>query len=301
MTLGKLLKSGADKLAQNGISEAALDARYLLLHVTGISPAMFLVRENEETGAETEERFNELIERRASRIPLQHILGTQVFMGLEFAVSPDVLIPRQDTETLVERVLYDRQRMENSPSLLDMCTGSGCIALSLAVLGDFRQVVAADISLKALAVAGENARRILPRRWKDWEDENNGTSRFRLIQSDLYDNIPGDMEFDMIVSNPPYIPTQVIQELEPEVRDHEPWLALDGAGDGLKFYRRLAGESGAHLKPGGCIYLEIGYDQGPAVRSLFEAAGFTNIEIIKDIPGQDRVVAAKWPQEGTHV
>ncbi len=301
MTLGKLLKSGADKLAQNGISEAALDARYLLLHVTGISPAMFLVKENEETGAETEERFNELIERRASRIPLQHILGTQVFMGLEFAVSPDVLIPRQDTETLVERVLYDRQRMENSPSLLDMCTGSGCIALSLAVLGDFRQVVAADISLKALAVAGENARRILLRRWKDWKDENNGTSRFRLIQSDLYDNIPGDMEFDMIVSNPPYIPTQVIQELEPEVRDHEPRLALDGAGDGLKFYRRLAAESGAHLKPGGCIYLEIGYDQGPAVRSLFEAAGFTNIEIIKDIPGQDRVVAAKWPQEGTHV
>lgn len=301
MTLGRLLQSGADRLAQSGISEAELDARYLLLHVTGISPAMFLIRKNDEADTETEQRFEELIKQRASRIPLQHILGTQEFMGLEFAVSPDVLIPRQDTETLVERVLYDRKGIQGCPSLLDMCTGSGCIALSLAVLGDFRQVVAADISSKALAVAEENARRLLPRRWNDWEDQNSGMPRFRLIQSDLYENIPGNMEFDMIVSNPPYIPSQDIRGLEPEVRDHEPWLALDGSADGLEFYRRLAEESGEHLKPGGGIYLEIGYDQGPAVCSLLKTAGFINIEIIKDIPGQDRVVAAKRPQEGTHV
>lgn len=292
MTLGRLLQSGEDMLAQSGILEAELDARYLLLHVTGISPAMFLIRKNDEADAETKERFEELIKRRASRIPLQHILGTQEFMGMEFAVSPDVLIPRQDTETLVERVLYDRKRIQNSPSLLDMCTGSGCIALSLAVLGDFKQVVATDISSKALIIAEKNAKRLLRQDW-------NG--RFCLIQSDLYEKIPAAMKFDMIVSNPPYIPSRVIQGLEPEVRDHEPWLALDGSADGLNFYRRLAAESGAYLKPGGRIYLEIGYDQGSAVRDLLKAAGFINVEIIKDIPGHDRVVAARRPQEGTHV
>ncbi len=316
MTLEKLLRLGADKLSKSGISEADLDARYLLLSVTGISPAMFLIRKNQEADGETEQRFEDLIQRRASRIPLQHILGTQEFMGLEFAVSPDVLIPRQDTETLVERVLYDRKGIEGTPSLLDMCTGSGCIALSLAVLGDFGQVVAADISPKALIVAEENARRLLPRHRNNREDQgaagnerirehgkilNGRADRFQLLQSDLYENIPADMEFDIIVSNPPYIPSQDIRDLEPEVKDYEPRLALDGSADGLEFYRRLAAESGAYLKPGGRIYLEIGYDQGLAVSSLLRAAGFINIEIIKDIPGQDRVVAARWPQEGTHV
>ena len=316
MTLEKLLRLGADKLSKSGISEADLDARYLLLSVTGISPAMFLIRKNQEADGETEQRFEDLIQRRASRIPLQHILGTQEFMGLEFAVSPDVLIPRQDTETLVERVLYDRKGIEGTPSLLDMCTGSGCIALSLAVLGDFGQVVAADISPKALIVAEENARRLLPRHRNNREDQgaagnerirehgkilNGRADRFQLIQSDLYENIPADMEFDIIVSNPPYIPSQDIRDLEPEVKDYEPRLALDGSADGLEFYRRLAAESGAYLKPGGRIYLEIGYDQGLAVSSLLRAAGFINIEIIKDIPGQDRAVAARWPQEGTHV
>ena len=314
MTLEKLLRLGADKLSKSGISEADLDARYLLLSVTGISPAMFLIRKNQEADGETEQRFEDLIQRRASRIPLQHILGTQEFMGLEFAVGPDVLIPRQDTETLVERVLYDRKGIEGTPSLLDMCTGSGCIALSLAVLGDFGQVVAADISPKALIVAEENARRLLPRHRNNREDQgaagnerirehgkilNGRADRFQLIQSDLYENIPADMEFDIIVSNPPYIPSQDIRDLEPEVKDYEPRLALDGSADGLEFYRRLAAESGAYLKPGGRIYLEIGYDQGLAVSSLLRAAGFINIEIIKDIPGQDRVVAARWPQEGT--
>ena len=228
MTLEKLLRLGADKLSKSGISEADLDARYLLLSVTGISPAMFLIRKNQEADGETEQRFEDLIQRRASRIPLQHILGTQEFMGLEFAVSPDVLIPRQDTETLVERVLYDRKGIEGTPSLLDMCTGSGCIALSLAVLGDFGQVVAADISPKALIVAEENARRLLPRHRNNREDQgaagnerirehgkilNGRADRFQLIQSDLYENIPADMEFDIIVSNPPYIPSQDIRDL----------------------------------------------------------------------------------------
>lgn len=297
MTLGQLLEEGASRLSQKGIGEALLDARYLLLYVTGISPALFLIKKNEPADKETAERFFELIEQRGQRIPLQHILGTQEFMGLEFIVSPDVLIPRQDTETLTERVLADQKDEKLSGGdLLDMCTGSGCIGLSLAVMGNFQTVLAADISKKALAVAEKNAARLLPehvRREKGLD--------VHLLESDLFQNIPSGRKFDVIVSNPPYIPSQVIKELEPEVRDHEPRLALDGTEDGLEFYRRLAAESGSFLNPGGRIYLEIGYDQGPAVRELLERAGFIETEIIKDIPGLDRVAAAKWPQEGTHV
>ncbi len=297
MTLGQLLEEGASRLSQKGIGEALLDARYLLLYVTGISPALFLIKKNEPADKETAERFFELIEQRGQRIPLQHILGTQEFMGLEFIVSPDVLIPRQDTETLTERVLADQKDEKLSGGdLLDMCTGSGCIGLSLAVMGSFQTVLAADISKKALAVAEKNAARLLPehvRREKGLD--------VHLLESDLFQNIPSGRKFDVIVSNPPYIPSQVIKELEPEVRDHEPRLALDGTEDGLEFYRRLAAESGSFLNPGGRIYLEIGYDQGPAVRELLERAGFIETEIIKDIPGLDRVAAAKWPQEGTHV
>ncbi len=305
MTLLELLAEGASRLSAKGIAEAELDARYLLLWETGISPAMFLIERSREADSRTEKRFLELIERRGKRIPLQHILGTQEFMGLEFIVSPDVLIPRQDTETLVERVLADETRNRQSgkpdrdkpgPALLDMCTGSGCIALSLAVLGKFRQITAADISPDALAVAEKNAERLLPKQVQKEKD-----LEFCLIESDLFQNIPKEQKFDMIVSNPPYIPSRVIEELEPEVRDHEPRLALDGMEDGLEFYRRLAAESGSFLNPQGRIYLEIGYDQGDAVTELLKNAGFIDIEIIKDIPGQDRVAAAKWPQEGTHV
>lgn len=305
MTLLELLAEGTARLSEKGIAEAELDARYLLLWETGISPAMFLIERGKEADSRTEKCFLELIERRGNRIPLQHILGTQEFMGLEFIVSPDVLIPRQDTETLVEQVLADEKRGRLSgeqgrdkagPALLDMCTGSGCIALSLAVLGNFRQITAADISPDALAVAEKNAERLLP---KQVQKEKN--LEFCLIESDLFQNIPKNQKFDIIVSNPPYIPSSVIEELEPEVRDHEPRIALDGAADGLKFYRRLTAKSREFLNPGGRIYLEIGYDQGDAVTKLLKNAGFIETEIIKDIPGQDRVAAAKWPQEGTHV
>lgn len=297
MTLGQLLEEGASRLSQKGIEEALLDARYLLLSVTGIRPAMFLIKKNEPADKETKERFFELIGQRGQRIPLQYILGTQEFMGLEFIVSPDVLIPRQDTETLTEQVLADQKDNKLSGgALLDMCTGSGCIGLSLAVMGSFQTVLAADISKKALAVAEKNAARLLPEHVR----KEKGLD-VQLLESDLFQNIPGDRRFDVIVSNPPYIPSKVIEELEPEVRDHEPRLALDGTGDGLEFYRRLAAESGSFLNPSGRIYLEIGYDQGPAVKELLERAGFIETQIIKDIPGLDRVVTAKWPKEEPHV
>lgn len=305
MTLGQLLEAGAERLSQKQIAEAELDARYLLLAVTGISPAMFLIKRGQQADMETEQRFFELIRQREARIPLQHILGTQEFMGLEFLVSPDVLIPRQDTETLVERVLEDEKRFRADwkegaegaeRSLLDMCTGSGCIGLSLAILGDFKNVTAADISPKALAVARKNAERLLAEAVRKEVKPD-----VQFVESDLFEQIPKDSRFDVIVSNPPYIPSRVIEELEPEVKDHEPRLALDGTEDGLAFYRRLAAECGAFLNPGGRIYFEIGYDQGAAVKELLEAAGFIETEIIKDIPGQDRVAAARWPQEVSNV
>lgn len=302
MTLGQLLEAGAERLSQKQIAEAELDARYLLLAVTGISPAMFLIKRGQQADMETEQRFFELIRQREARIPLQHILGTQEFMGLEFLVSPDVLIPRQDTETLVERVLEDEKRFRADwkegaeRSLLDMCTGSGCIGLSLAILGDFKNVTAADISPKALAVARKNAERLLAEAVRKEVKPD-----VQFVESDLFEQIPKDSRFDVIVSNPPYIPSRVIEELDPEVKDHEPRLALDGTEDGLAFYRRLAAECGAFLNPGGRIYFEIGYDQGAAVKELLEAAGFIETEIIKDIPGQDRVAAARWPQEVSNV
>ena len=186
------------------------------------------------------------------------------------------LIPRQDTEDLVELIL--REHPEKEKKILDMCTGSGCIAISLAKLGSYHQVTAADISEGALEVTKKNAGRLIP------------DAAFNLVQSDLYEkeeeirNKAAD-GYDVIVSNPPYIPTEVIEGLQPEVRDFEPKLALDGTADGLHFYRILAQESGRFLKKGGSLYLEIGYDQGEPVSSLLERAGYREIRVIKDTPG----------------
>lgn len=265
MTLGQLLEEGKRCLSEAGISEAELDARYLLMDAAGISAALLLAKKGQEAERSEEERYWEHIQKRAKRIPLQHILGTQEFMGLEFCVSPQVLIPRQDTETLVEQVLADLFPQKRTASdsgrlrLLDLCTGSGCIAISLGVLGNFREITGADISREALKVAEKNRRHLLP----DCVLEEKKMA-FRLIESDVFEGLSGEI-FDVIVSNPPYIPSGVIEGLEPEVRDHEPRIALDGDADGLKFYRKVAEESGRFLSPGGRLYLEIGYDQGEAV------------------------------------
>ena len=301
MTFGQLLEEGTKRLSESGIAEAGLDARYLLLDAAGLSAALFLAKRGQKAESAVSERYLDLIERRARRIPLQHLLGSQGFMGLEFLVTPDVLIPRQDTETLVELVLADcfspkkKSCGINRPRLLDLCTGSGCIAVSLGVLGDFCEIVGVDISEKALEVAEKNRCRLLP----DTVLKEKKLA-FRLEQSDLFDGLFGET-FDVIVSNPPYIPSAVIRELEPEVRDHEPRIALDGDEDGLSFYRRIAGQCGLHLRPGGRLYLEIGCDQGLAVSRILESAGFAEVTVKKDIPGNDRVVAAILPQEGTHV
>ena len=282
-TWGELLAAGKEKLRAAGVAEYDLDAWYLFEKAFGISRMQYFLCSGDQ--AEPEEKalaaYENGIERRSKREPLQHILGTQEFMGLEFAVSRHVLIPRQDTEILVEKVLSEQK--EKEISVLDMCTGSGCIGISLAVLGGYRQVDAADISEEALAVARANAAGIP------------GAGNVCFRQSDLFSEFsPETDRYDVIVSNPPYIPSGVIEGLEPEVRDFEPRKALDGAEDGLFFYRRLAEECGRFLKENGSVYFEIGYDQGEAVGSLLRSHGFKDTEVIKDLAGKDRVVCGRW-------
>ena len=291
MTLRQLLEEGREELKKAGVADWALDARYLLMAAFDLDLASLLVKQERQIlpGDESEEKtrcYRQMIGRRAGRAPLQQILGEQEFMGLLFRVNEHVLTPRQDTETLVELVL--RERPDPSQSVLDLCTGSGCIALSLARLGGYRRVWASDLSEEALKVAEENAKGLL-------KDPAESKADFRLLKSDLFEGIPKEERFDILTSNPPYIPTEVIEGLEPEVRDHEPRMALDGDEDGLKFYRILAAEAGGFLNPGGVIYLEIGWDQGTKVEELLRQAGFQEIRTVKDLAGKDRVVRAGWP------
>ena len=284
MTLNQLFREGCLTLEQSGNAEARLDARQLLLAAFELDLAHYLMAEMQPLGEDSDTkdrmvRYREMIGRRSGRIPLQQILGTQDFMGMTFLVNEDVLIPRQDTETLVELILEEQQNRD--VSVLDLGTGSGCIAVSLAVKGCYRSVTAVDISDKALAVARKNAERLLA-------DSRRCVS---FVQSDLFDGLGSD-KYDIIVSNPPYIPTAVIAGLEPEVRDYEPLQALDGAADGLKFYRRIAKEAGKYGKRELWLYLEIGYDQGDAVSGLLREQGFERIQVFQDLPGNDRIVRA---------
>ena len=284
MTFFELWKWGEKRLADAGIREAELDSRYLLLEAFQMDLAHFLLKEKEQvptTDGRTRE-YSDAVVARASRVPLQYLTGKQDFMGLTFHVDERVLIPRQDTETLAELVL--RENPEKNIRLLDLCTGSGCLAVSLAVLGGYEEVDAGDISPDALEVAEENGRRL------------GGNVHF--VESDLFSALDPGKAYDVIVSNPPYIPTEVIEGLEPEVRDYEPRMALDGSGDGLAFYRRLAAESPSHLKPGGRLYLEIGWDQGESVEALLRENGFEDIEVVRDDAGNCRVVRGKRPGAG---
>lgn len=284
MTLEQLLEEGTKALSEAGVPDSALDARFLLLAAFDLSLASFLTVKGREVSApESLGAFRDMIGRRARREPLQQILGVQEFMGLEFAVNGHVLVPRQDTETLVELVLSENR--DKDKEVLDMCAGSGCIGISLARLGGYRRVTASELSGEALKTAGENARRLL----------GGYCGEFSLVQGDMFGALPPGAAFDILVSNPPYIPSGVIEGLEPEVKDYEPRMALDGAGDGLKFYRILADQGRAFLRKGGRVYLEIGWDQGPAVEELLKNAGFDGIRRIRDLAGRERVVCAFWP------
>lgn len=278
-TLREAERRGTAYLAAAGREEAAQTARLLLCHVLNFNFTDYVLAREDLLSPRDAARYEELLTRRASGVPLQYLTREQNFCGLSLYVDERVLIPRQDTECLVEEVLRDGAR----GALLDLCTGSGCIPLALLKHGNFSCALGADISAEALAVAETNrARTGLP---------------LLLRQSDLFSEIPE--RFDVITANPPYIESAEIESLSVEVRDHEPRLALDGAADGLAFYRRLAAESGAHLKPGGRLYLEIGMSQGAAVASLLEAAAFSDIQIIRDLAGRDRIVKGSMHAGGT--
>lgn len=282
-TLQMIYREGKEQLEAAGVPDADLDAWYLLEFVTGISKARYYG--NPEAGIDEREalKYRDVIRQRAERIPLQHITGEQEFMGFSFQVDEHVLIPRQDTETLVEEAL---EVLKRKMKILDLCTGSGCILLSLLKLGEKRGIAGlrgtgADISREALKVAEENGRRL----------EIPG-DRVAWIRGDLFENLEGP--FDLLVSNPPYIPSGELLGLQEEVRLHDPALALDGHEDGLYFYRRIAAEAGKYLRDGAYLMLEIGWDQGEAVRGLLEAAGYKEVEVKKDLSGNDRVVRGRY-------
>ena len=278
MTYRKALEEAFRRLQAAGVPEPEIDAWYLLAQAAELSRARYYQIQEEEMPVALRETYVLLANRRAERIPLQHIAGTADFMGFSFRVGPQVLVPRFDTETLVEAVLDFGKKEGRELSLLDMCTGSGCIAVSLMKLGDFQPVTAVDLSPEALALARENA-------------ELNDC-RIRFLEGDLFQPVTGE-RFDVLVSNPPYIPTGEIAGLMPEVRDHDPWIALDGKEDGLYFYRRLAQEGKSYLQAGGRVFYEIGYDQGPAVTAILNKEGYQNIRVIPDMAGNARVVTGE--------
>ena len=309
MTYEGLYRWGREELVSAEITEAQLDARLLLESVCGTSRNDLLVHGDRVVDAEKQAAYEKLIAHRKARIPLQQLTGVQEFMGLEFLVDEHVLIPRQDTEILVEEVL---RHLSDGMRILDLCTGSGCILISLLHYSNDCEGVGADISPEALEMARRNGRKLLESKaWaeaagsagtgaEDAREPGDCTAgggdrkgRISFVQGDLLEKVEG--KFDIIVSNPPYIPSGVIGTLMPEVREHEPLGALDGGEDGLSFYRRIVEECRPHLWGGGMLFLEIGYNQAADVRKLMEEAGFREINVVKDYSGLDRVV---WGTSG---
>ena len=282
LAIQEIYREGKERLERAGILEAELDAWYLLEHVTGISKASYYGNPAREIRRQEKEQYFYYIEERKKRIPLQHLTGEQGFMGLVFCVNRHVLIPRQDTEILVETAL---ERMKPGMQILDMCTGSGCILLSLLKLCKAEGVTGTgtDISKEALRVAVSNAERL--------------GIRAKFVQGDLFENIGSQKIFDMIVSNPPYIPTAVIDGLQEEVKLYDPYVALDRREDGLFFYRRIVKESIPYIKRDGCLLFEIGCEQAEAVAGLMEKAGYKDIRVKKDLAGLDRVVYGMYNEE----
>lgn len=275
LTLNSAYNIGRQRLASAGIEEADLDAWYLLEDITGVSRTMYFMEPEKELSEEEVEEYFDALEKREKRIPLQHITGKQQFMGLEFLVNEYVLIPRQDTEVLVEEAL---NKIKPGMKVLDMCTGSGCIAISLSKFAKDCEYHAVDLSAKALETAEENARK--------------NDTKIHFIKSDLFENV--QESYNVIVSNPPYIRTSVIEELQKEVKCHDPYMALDGKEDGLFFYKKIIEEASEHLISGGWLLFEIGHDQRKEVEELMEEHHFTKIFTKKDLAGLDRVVAGMY-------
>ena len=276
MTIQECIRYGQNRLMAAGIENASNEARYLLEDTLSVDRSYLFVHDRDEVSDEHVAQYRNWIERRCAHEPMQYITGWQEFMGLPFYVNEHVLIPRQDTEVLVEEAM---KRLMPGMQVLDLCCGSGCIGISLVKLSCVEAVLA-DISTDALKVAAKNAQKLLER------------SQPKIIQTDLFSEIAG--RFDMIVSNPPYIRSDVIATLMEEVKEYEPVLALDGREVGLYFYREIAGQAGGYLRDGGYLLFEIGYDQGDDLRKILVEEGYEEIQIIKDLAGLDRVAIARY-------
>ena len=272
----ELLNEGRTLLKQADIVDARNDSWLLAEYVFGITRTSYYMNPGTKVNEQDAYRYRALIKKRAEKTPLQYITGHQEFMGLDFKVNKNVLIPRQDTELLVETAVAYINEVKKPLKVLDMCTGSGCIAISVDKMCQNAEVTAVDIYDNALEVARENNRI--------------NSCNVNFIQSDLFENVRG--KFDVIISNPPYIETEIIKGLMAEVRDCEPFIALDGDKDGLKFYRRISEALSTYLCDGGKVFFEIGYNQGKSVPELLNKFGYKNVVVLKDLSGNDRVVSA---------
>lgn len=289
MTLRQMLEQGRLQLFRAEVPEPEENAWYLLQSCFSDKDfsyrrSDYFLHQEDEADESVQRRFYEAVKKRSCRIPLEYVLGYTEFMGLVFEVNENVLIPRQDTELLVETATP----LCNGKRVLDLCTGSGCIGLSIAVAGTPDEVVLSDISEKALEMAGKNLLR-LQREYGRLLHTKQGIS---MICGDLW--VPVQGTFDVIVSNPPYIETGEIPELMPEVKDFEPASALDGGLEGMDFYHRIVERASEYLNREGMLCLEIGYNQGESVRRLMEKQGFSDVRVSKDLAGHDRVVAGKY-------
>lgn len=272
MVIREILTLGIEGLKEAGIADAEIDAYLLFESLTGLRRTEYLLYPNKEIADDTADRYFELIRRRTLHEPCQYIIGNCGFYGISLLVNEKVLIPRQDTELLVEKTI---QAAKPSAQVLDLCTGSGAVAVAAAAQRPDIRMTAADISEEALEVARANAKR--------------NYCGIRFVRSDLFEGIDPELKFDVIASNPPYVSDAEYEELMPEVKDHEPALALKAGPEGLDIYRRLVPEAPEHLNPGGALIVEIGCFQGAAVSGLFEEAGFES-RVFKDLAGLDRVV-----------
>lgn len=277
MTIRQAVNWGTQMLKDNGIDNAEHDSFELLSAINGMTRTFYLINGDSLLSEENFLMFEEYIEQRASHIPLQHILGKTWFYGYEYMVNSDVLIPRQDTEILVGEVT---KVTRSGDYILDMCTGSGCIGITLAKKFPECRVLGVDVSEKALNVAQSNKHNL--------EAEN-----IDFMRSDLFEELNHDITFNTIVSNPPYIPTKVIEGLQEEVRLHDPILALDGMEDGLMFYRKITAQAGDFLETDGYLCYEIGAEQAADVSDIMKKAGFKDITVVKDLAGFDRVVMGR--------
>lgn len=276
LTYRQMCHNGAAILADAGITDAEYDSFALLEYITGMDRTAYILNGSKSVPEDISERYDAVIDRRSSHIPLQHITGQAWFYGRGFNVNSDVLVPRQDTEVLVSEAL---KVINAKDSVLDMCTGSGCIIITLALEKKLGRALGADISEAALKVASGNREKL-------------GADDVTFVKSNIFSNINvnDDELFDVIVSNPPYIATGEIETLTEEVRIHDPYIALDGLDDGLHFYREITQQSMNYIKSGGWLLYEIGCTQAHDVSDIMSEYGYSNIKVIKDLAGLDRVV-----------